>query len=326
MALADNTPIPIPQGWTLAKNLKVGDYVISWKGKPTKIMSLQTYQPQEMYEVTLNDGLSFKADKHTKLPVETTFDRQNEALLKHVRPRRKKQRYATINQMMETGLYTKRMRKFYAVPNSQPIEFLIEDHPVPPFIVGMWMTNRNKTNVYTIPEERLDYVKKEIKLVGWSHKMLKNGRLEIRPSIATSFLTRYFSIPTDLPIEYTFGSMDQRIDLLRGLLALRPNCYDEKTHRFRIQSDDLKTLQTLQGICESLGIKTNAYSRETCFSHVLTFKTNIKLVPNQVYVKRMPAATRRMVAKIETIPTKECIHIETEEPFVVGQGFLPVWH
>ena len=279
-----------------------------------------------MYEVALNDGLSFQADGHTKLPVETTHDRDNEAKLKHVRKRWKKQRYSTISGMLETGLFTKRMRKFYAVPNSQPIHFLTEDHPVPPFIVGMWMTNRNKTNRYAIPEERLDYVKKEIKLVGWSHKTLRDGRLEIRPSIATSFLTRYHTIPTVLPIEYTFGSVDQRIDLLRGLLALRPNCYDTVTHRFRVQSDDLKTLTVLQGICESLGIKTQLYSREKCFSHVLCFKTNIKLTPNQVFQQRMVAPVRRLVSKIEVTEPRECIHIETEEPIAIGAGFVPVWH
>ena len=326
MALTHDTPIPVPDGWMLAKYLKVGDYVMSWNGQPIQIKSIQTYTPKEMYEVTLNDGISFQADQHTKLPVETSYDRTNEANLKHKYKRWKKQRYATIADMLTTGLLTKRNRKFYAVSNSKPVQFLTEDHPVPPFIVGMWMTRRNKTNTYSIPEDRMDYVKKEIKLVGWSYKLVGTNLLEIRPSIATSFLTRYFAIPATLPIEYTFGNVDQRIDLLRGLLAIRPNCYDTTTHRFRIQSTDLKFLTTIQGVCESLGIKTALFSRSSCFSHVLTFKTNIKLVPNQIYQERMMNAGRRLVSKIENLPPKECVHIETEEPLVIGQGFLPVWH
>ena len=326
MALANNTAVPVPEGWMLAKYLKVGDYVMSWNGMPMQITSIQTYKPKEMYEVTLNDGISFQADEHTKLPVETTYDRINEANLKHKYKRRKKQRYASIGEMLQTGLLTKKNRKFYAVPNCKPIHFVTEDHPVPPFIVGLWMTRRNKTNIYRVPVERLDYIKKEIKLVGWSHKQLAENEIEIRPSIGTSFLTRYFAIPTVLPIEYTFGSVDQRIDLLRGMLSVRPNCYDVKMHRFRVQSEDLKFLTTIQSVCESLGIKTILFSRPTCFSHVLMFKTNIKLVPNQIYQERMMNAGRRLVSKIENILPVECIHIETPEPLAIGQGFLPVWH
>ena len=142
MALTYDTPIPVPDGWMLAKYLKVGDYVMSWSGQPIQIKSIQTYTPKEMYEVTLNDGISFQADQHTKLPVETSYDRINEANLKHKYKRWKKQRYATIADMLTTGLLTKRNRKFYAVSNSKPVQFLTEDHPVPPFIVGMWMTRK----------------------------------------------------------------------------------------------------------------------------------------------------------------------------------------
>ena len=326
MALANNTAVPVPNGWVLAKYLKKGDYVMGSSGKPVQITSIQTYTPREMYEMVMHDGVYVMVDKHAKFPVDTSYDRINEANLKHQRKRWHKQRYVTVEEMLEHGLLTKWNRKFYAIPNTQPIHFQSEDHPVPSFIVGMWATRRNKTNCYLVPAENLEYIRKEIKMVGWSTKLTGEREIEVRPSIATSFLTKYYTKPTALPIEYTFGSVDQRIDLLRGLLSIKPGCYKEKYHRFELRSTDINFLITLQGVCESLGIKTFVHSKEKCLSHLLIFKTNIKLVQNQKYQERMVNAGRRLVSKIEEAPPIECVHIETAEPFVVGQGFLPIWH
>ena len=276
MALANNTPVPVPSGWVLAKYLKKGDYVLGSSGQPIQIESIQTYTPRTMYEVMMHDGVSVLTDKHAKFPVDTSYDRVNEANLKHMRKRWRKQRYASVEEMLERGLLTKWNRKFYAVPNCQPIEFLSEDHPVPPFIVGMWMSRMNKSNQYLLPQETFEYIRKEIKMVGWSTKQTGEREVEIRPSIGTSFLTRYYSIPTKLPIEYTFGTVDQRIDLLRGLFAVKPMCYKEKYHRFELRSTDMNFLSTVQGVCESLGIKTILHRKEKCFANTLIFKTNIK--------------------------------------------------
>jgi hypothetical protein len=244
-------------------------------------------------------------DQHTKFPVQTLFDRQTESRYRGIYKRWAKQRYASPLEMLERGLDGGYDQGFYSVRTTKPIHFPFEDHPVPPCIVGMWMTRTNPNNRYMLRESVVEYVQKEIRKTGWSFKMQSRNVMEIRPSIRTSFLTRYQTVPSKLPIEYTFGSVEQRIDLLRGVIATKP---------------------VLQGICESLGMKTQVFENKSSFTHQLAFKSQLFLNPLQKSRKISKHFDRRIVKTIEKIDPKPSIHIVTDEPFVVGQGFLPIWH
>jgi hypothetical protein len=326
MAIAHGTAVPVPTGWKLIQHLNKGDYVFSKEGLPIEIQSVHEYMPTEMYRVHLSDGLSVDVDKNANFPILTSYNRQVESNRpKRVRIYKVKQRYATVPQMLERGLVEWR-QNFFSLNTVKPIHFLSEDHPVPPFIVGMWMTNRNTTDKYYIRPEFMDYVQKKIKSVGWSFIMKNHRLIEIRPSIKHAFLTKYAKMPTILPVAYFFGSVEQRIELLKGLVATKPMCYKENTDQFHIYSKDVKFLTGIQSICESLGIKTFVYHKEKCFTSELRFKTNINLHPKQPADSGTKNCIRRHIDKIELINSVPCIHIETKQPFVVGQGFLSVWH
>lgn len=326
VAISSNTPVPVLDGWTLAKNLSKGDWVFSKEGLPIQIKSVQTYTPPEMFSVGLSDGVYIDVDRHTKFPIQTLFDRQVESRYQGKYKRWAKQKYASPLEMLEKGLTGGYEQGFYSIRTTKPIHFPSEDHPVPPFIVGMWMTRTNPNNRFTIRTDMIEYVQKEIRKTGWSFKMHPRNVMEIRPSIRTSFLTRYPTVPSKLPIEYTFGSVEQRIDLLRGLIATKPGCYNEKLDKFLIFSRNLNFLITIQGICESLGMKTQVFDNKSSFSHQLSIKSQLFLHPHQKSRKISKHADRRIVKNIEKIDPQPSIHIVTDEPFVVGQGFLPIWH
>ena len=129
-----------------------------------------------------------------------------------------------------------------------------------------------------------------------------------------------------LPIEYCFGSIEQRLELLQGFLALRPNSFNKKRKAFEVHSEDLRFLIQIQGICESLGMKTQIFCFDSTFSHKLRFKTDFALTPWQELNVNSKNATRRMIVDVKTTKKMECVHIQTSQPFVVGQGFLPIWH
>ena len=70
VAISANTPVPILDGWTLAKNLSKGDWIFSKEGKPIQIKNIQTYTPTEMFCVGLSDGVYVDTDQHTKFPIQ----------------------------------------------------------------------------------------------------------------------------------------------------------------------------------------------------------------------------------------------------------------
>jgi hypothetical protein len=129
-----------------------------------------------------------------------------------------------------------------------------------------------------------------------------------------------------LPPEYCFGAIEQRIELLQGFLALRPNAYNKKRKDFEVYSQDIRFLIMIQGICESLGMKTQVFHNEKSITHKLRFKTNIPLIKEQEIVPNLKNAGRRMITAVNSAQILSCIHINTAQPFVVGQGFLPIWH
>lgn len=62
-ALAVDTPIATPEGWSLMGDLKTGDTVFGADGKPTKIVAVsETWENRPCYLVKFSDGTSITAD------------------------------------------------------------------------------------------------------------------------------------------------------------------------------------------------------------------------------------------------------------------------
>jgi hypothetical protein len=326
LAIAGDTPVPILGGWKLASQLNKNDYVFSWDGYPVPIKLIQQYTPKEMYLVQLKDGIYVEVDRHTKFPAFTTFDRERESRHKTNRKRFYTQRYYTAEEIISNGLLNNRGVREFSIENAKPLQFPSEDHPVPPFIVGLWAAKRGAKERFKFDADWIDYVQKKIRSFGWHTDRLKNNTLQFKQSINTTFLTRYMTIPAKLPVEYTFGSVSQRIDFLRGIVAMKPGCYDALHDRFHLYSRSMKFLTVLQGVCESLGMKTQLFeNKRRVPTHRLTFRTNIKLHLKQETKSHIKGSLRRMIMKVEKIQSVPAVHIETDVPFVVGAGFLPIW-
>lgn len=64
-ALALDTPLPTPNGWTTMGQVQVGDYLIGADGKPTRVVAATgIMHGRPCYEVEFNDGTVIVADAH----------------------------------------------------------------------------------------------------------------------------------------------------------------------------------------------------------------------------------------------------------------------
>ena len=326
MAIAADTPIPTPLGWYYADELKVGQLVFDRFGNATEIKSIQPYTPKEMFEVVCSDGSYVEGDRFLKINITTAAHRTT--YRQHTGKRNFKRRlfFRTAKELFDGPLTERRNRLNYAINNVQPVHFYTEDHPVPPFIVGLWCIWCNKSNKFTLRTDMVEYVKAKIKESGWTAVHKEGRTIEIRPSILLSFLTKYQTIPTKLPIDYTFGSVEQRIEFLRGLFARLPYVYKKKRDVFEFLGRNEKFLNLIQGVCESLGIRAMLSSVPNTKSFNLTFKTSIQLVPHQEKKGSHVSYQHRLIQEVNKIPPKKCIHFETDKPIAVGQSYLSVWH
>jgi replicative DNA helicase len=76
-ALALDTPLPTPDGWTTMGEIRVGDYLIDADGKPTRVVAATgVLQGRPCYEVEFSDGSVIIADENHQWQTWTSPDAQ----------------------------------------------------------------------------------------------------------------------------------------------------------------------------------------------------------------------------------------------------------
>jgi hypothetical protein len=328
MAITAQTKVLTLDWWKPASKLEVGDYVFDQNGKPVQITMAQQYQAEECYQVQFDDYLSVAGDLHLEFLVETPKYRKRLweyiGKFKFRRPLHPK----PIKELLEEPLKDKRNRSMYSVPSTKPLQTPHQDLPVPPYVFGFWFFNRKSQQKLSPPAKLHDEVIQNLKGYGYLPKMGRktaNGRQEftLTPSVESHLVP---NIPTKVPNNYLLASVDQRIELLQGVLAAKYKQYNTENDTFRIASRNLPTLLRLQMLVESLGSRTYIKNDETLHLYTLFFKSHIPLISNQVSTPVKVHHARRYVQKITPAPAQLCVHIETtgnDNTILVGEGFIP---
>jgi hypothetical protein len=139
-----------PEGWLSMRELKVGDYVVSRTGKPTKITYKTPPQYSDNYEVVFSDDtkIVFGAD-HNHIVVNS---RGNEKVL-------------TTEEMYDSGIEhniktrtsTKQPKHNYKykVPICEPIMFEHKDLSIPPYTMGYGIAKDLRSRTKYIPKDYL---------------------------------------------------------------------------------------------------------------------------------------------------------------------------
>ncbi|WP_246065735.1 replicative DNA helicase [Geodermatophilus aquaeductus] len=132
-ALALDTPIPTPEGWTTMGEVRVGDRVLGADGRPTTVVAatdVMTDRP--CYEVHFSDGSVIVADaQHQWVTTDRAARRLGE---------RGEARVRTTEELARTvRCATADQRLNHAVVNAAPLDLPAADLPVPPYAIGVWL-------------------------------------------------------------------------------------------------------------------------------------------------------------------------------------------
>ncbi|MDT0446009.1 replicative DNA helicase [Streptomyces johnsoniae] len=131
-ALALDTPLPTPTGWTTMGEVRSGDYLLDESGKPTRVVEatdVMTGRP--CYEVAFDDGTTVIADADHQWLTDTRASRRSARVPAAVR---------TTKEIAET-LYcpTTDARHNHTVRNSAPLCLPQQDLPIAPYVLGAWL-------------------------------------------------------------------------------------------------------------------------------------------------------------------------------------------
>ena len=144
-ALALETPLPTPFGWTTMGEVVVGDWLIGADGRPTQVVAATgVLLDRPCYEVEFDDGSVIVADAEHQWLTETRASRRSRRTMAG-RSTRAVDPFSfgevrTTQQIAETlRLPTADARTNHSVPNALPLQLDEQQLPVPPYALGVWL-------------------------------------------------------------------------------------------------------------------------------------------------------------------------------------------
>ena len=307
----------------LAKNLTVGDYVFADDGSVQRVTVSQNYTA-ECYTLTMDDGVSVTGDKHLAMMLQTKKWRDRQSLYLNYKtnsPRKKFRRplvRRTMADLLEGGLSHRGVRLEYSLAIAKALQYPWVDLPVPPYVLGVWWATLTPAGRNSAMGRPMSEIRKRTRAAGFNLvvKKLKNGRPAIyfRPSIKESFLFADALPPTGIPSQYLRAGVEQRRDLLDGLIdggMINKHVVKGKHSAYFANYREAKELQEL---VEGLGFKSllTFLNRDKVYELVFKLEdTNFRF-------------SRRFLTKIEPAKPQECSHLLAERPILVGEGFIAV--
>jgi replicative DNA helicase len=130
-ALALDTPLPTPTGWTTMGEVRVGDRLIDASGRPTIVTAATAVMHnRRCYEVEFSDGSVIVADGEHRWLTHTRKARRAGAPA----------RVYTTNEIIATlRTATADRRANHSVTNTAPLDLPEQDLLVPPYTLGVWL-------------------------------------------------------------------------------------------------------------------------------------------------------------------------------------------
>lgn len=270
-ALALDTRIPTPSGWTTMRDIKVGDLILSSDGKPTTVtFATEVMTDHICYKIEFDHGEEIIADEDHLWEINTGFWRT-------------KNKVVTTKEIFE---YKHSRNTSIYVNITDPIEGSHQELPIPPYTFGLWLGD-GSSNGGAYTQSILDNLEmiKFIQSDGFnvSEPRVNSSNSEVR----TIYKLRPLLVSTGvyqnkhIPDIYLRASINQRLELLQGLMDTDGTVNKEGQCEFYQKKYHIVT--QVRELLSSLGIKS---------------RISVKLINDQSYYTITFTTTRFTVFKL----------------------------
>jgi phage terminase large subunit GpA-like protein len=223
-ALDVNTPIPTPEGFTLMRDIRPGDRVLSETGLPCRVtLATDIMHNRDCYRVVFDDGSDVVCDAEH---LWTVVDRGHK-----IRGRLTGREITlTLAEMIEPHERSKKQgRTRYAVKNAEPAQHAAKDLPVDPYLYGLWLgdgcVGDGQLVVHRDDMELVSLIRARGHAVEVRYKDQRNGdvgycRVTCRTGDPLAKVLRVKGLRTKDAIDQNFltSSVQDRRDMLAGLM------------------------------------------------------------------------------------------------------------
>lgn len=339
--LADvNTLIPTPLGWRKLGEIRVDDLVFDQSGTPTRVVAVSGVEIPRCHEIRFSDGATVvAADTHRWVTVD--YPGRQETWKPGIR---------TTQEIRDT-LFARRGHTLnHAIECCGPIQYAHQILPVDPWLLGYWLGDGAKSNAQiSVGSADLDWFIGRLGSLCVDFKSSpKNQRVSIS-ELKVPLRDLGVLDNKHIPEIYLRSSVEQRLELLRGLLD-SDGYIPPETSGGRgkgastiewvscAPTDHNPLADGFMDLVWGLGIKATRKSsdaklrgRTTSRRQRVHFQTALPVFSLPRKLKRItPLRTRRAqlryVTAVEEVEPRPCVCIQVESPsstYLLGDRCIP---
>lgn len=348
-AIPTNTLLPTPDGKKIAKDIRVGDFLFDREGNPTKVLGVYPQGELDVYEITFGDERKAKCSKdHIWAVNKITWKDKNNF------------KEMTVEQLLKDKLINEYHGENFYIPVAKAVKYNKKNYLIHPYVIGTFIGDGCCTNEYLtlsseneeIPNKIKDLLKadeiyKNPVNYNWTFK--KEGHY-----IKTSILPieiRELNCNKSIPSEYKYGSIEQRFELIRGLMDTNGSISKDQrdnylaTANITFTSTSYQLILDVQEILGSLGIistitkdkRTDKYTKSICYGLSINMKNEDKekifwlsrkkeVALSVKYNRQKRKYDRTSIRKICNLGYKEemvCFRVDNPEHLYLMNDYIP---
>jgi hypothetical protein len=330
-ALALDTPIPTPYGWTNMANLKIGDTILGTDGKSANVtMITEIMENHDCFKIEFDNGDYVVADADHLWKVNCSDWRTGEKVV-------------TTQQLKKLVKQKKKNHSNLHILLPDAVQFSSKKLPIDPYILGIWLGDGNScdsrfTQLYSDMEEISQYIiKNDYTLAESKFKKKKDQKFSswnikgLYPQLRVENLLNNKHIPE----LYLRGSISQRLALIQGLMDTDGTCGKKGNCSFFQKKKHI--IDGFREILSSLGIKSRVSFRiikgQKYYSvNFKTHKFDVFRLTRKLKRQKIQIGPERWntnvlfiskIKKIKSVPVR-CIQVDNEDHmFLCGETMIP---
>lgn len=328
---AYDSKVLTPNGWVEMREIKEGSLVIGSNGKPIKVLKVYPQPIKEMYNITFNDGSIVETCGEHLWAVKNDNDLRDDRNF----------RVKSVKELKDDYVNTK-----WFIPIVKPVEFNAQSLDIQPYLMGCLLGNGylddSNIKIISADTELISNIKSVL-----SNDIILNRKNEVEyyfntdekhnfllDTIKTYDLYQKKSDAKFIPNCYKYNTIENRLELLQGLLDTNGCCTKDGTIQFYSVSKQLS--EDVRELCLSLGgvveksQKTRKYKKngnliEGKLCYILTINLPSEITPfkgsrNTIRLKKQKKYDLcRSIIDIQfsRYSDGQCIAVEAEDKLYV---------
>ena len=331
--------IPTPEGFKKFGALKPGDVVFGKNGKSQKVIGIYPQGMKDVYRISFQNGASVECG------------------LEHlwtIRKNRGKNKTVTLKDIKDSYYKTDKRgfkQYLYSVDYIEPVEYQQKNYFIDPYLLGILIGDGTLTteNIgFSCPNTEIEIVQKISNLLPKTYHLQPNlyptcpqyyirmstpqgkGKFNLYKKEIERLKLNVKSHLKFIPEEYLLGSIQQRKELLAGLLDA-DGCCRKRTKSCSITygTTSERLAKDVQQLVFSLGgaATIRSYKRK---NRNKEYEVCIELLFNPFYLTRkrnnyIPYLINNTIINIEKIRKAECmcIKVSNEDELYITQNYIP---